>query len=162
MPGPTPTDPLVRFQAKVDHAGPTPPHRPELGPCAVWTSAVDQDGYPIFQLRSGTVRGVRWINEQHHGPLALGEVVAHHCDNPPCVRDEHHFRTSTLGNNQDRATKGRSCRGSAHPRHRWGPDAVVDVLRLKGSGQSFRQIARALSMPLGTVKTIYYGAVASA
>jgi len=48
-----------RFWAKVDKNGPVPAHRPELGPCWIWTAARFKRGYgkfgvePILNWRTG-------------------------------------------------------------------------------------------------------------
>ena|ERR1700694_1946906 len=34
-------DPMLRFWLKVNQNGPVPEHRPELGPCWVWTAALE-------------------------------------------------------------------------------------------------------------------------
>lgn len=37
--------------------------------------------------------------------------VGHHCDNPPCCRPDHLFRTTPKGNSEDMVSKGRSTVG---------------------------------------------------
>jgi hypothetical protein len=39
---------IGRFWAKVDKNGPVPTHRPDLGPCWLWTAAVMKNGYGVF------------------------------------------------------------------------------------------------------------------
>jgi hypothetical protein len=43
-------DPKERFFAKVNKNGPVPLHRPELGPCWVWTGSKTGTGYGHFYL----------------------------------------------------------------------------------------------------------------
>lgn len=45
--------PIERFLAKVDKNGEPPAHRPELGPCWLWTAAKTKRGYGKFGLRTG-------------------------------------------------------------------------------------------------------------
>lgn len=47
-----------RFWAKVNKDGPIPEHRPELGPCWVWTGSLSR-GYPILTRDGRDVRGHR-------------------------------------------------------------------------------------------------------
>lgn len=37
-----------RFWDKVDKNGPVPEHRPDLGPCHLWTASLDRRGYGKF------------------------------------------------------------------------------------------------------------------
>lgn len=39
-----------RFWSKVDKNGPVPEHRPDLGPCWLWTASIDHAGYGRFSL----------------------------------------------------------------------------------------------------------------
>lgn len=96
-----------RFWARVNKNGPIPAHRPELGPCWVWTASKYKNGYGRFQFHNrvvGTHR-VAWILT--HGPLSDGYETCHHCDNPACVRPDHLFVGTSSDNAQDRERKGR-------------------------------------------------------
>lgn len=42
-----------RFWSKVDRNGPVPEHRPDLGPCWLWTAYVDAHGYGVFSVPVG-------------------------------------------------------------------------------------------------------------
>ena len=88
-----------RFALKVDRNGPVPEHRPELGPCHVWTGNCDKSGYGYFYYHddSGKLRRTRahrWLLGHLRGKPLSREVVGkedgcHHCDNPPCVNQDH-------------------------------------------------------------------------
>ena len=88
-----------RFALKVDPNGPVPAHRPELGPCHIWTGNCDDSGYGLFYYHdeSGKLRRTRahrWLLGHLRGKPLTREVVGkedgcHHCDNPSCVRREH-------------------------------------------------------------------------
>lgn len=77
-----------RFWEKVDKNGPIPGHRPELGPCWVWTAYRDRDGYGRIS-RGGHGGPVDYANRAAFF-LAHGRwpepVAMHHCDNPACVK----------------------------------------------------------------------------
>lgn len=111
------TDPLPRrtipaeerFWAKVDKGGPAPAHRPELGPCWLWTAALTEGGYGAFRVsRALSTTAHRWSYEHDRGPIPDGVFVCHHCDVPQCVRPDHLFLGTLLVNNQDMFGKGRS------------------------------------------------------
>jgi hypothetical protein len=105
-----------RFASHVDHIGPVPPHKPELGPCWVWQACRNAAGYGETWLPghgSQLAHRVAWLLEygQWPQPCAL-----HHCDNPACVRPSHLFEGTRRDNNDDKMRKGR------HPSLRPGAD----------------------------------------
>ncbi len=117
---------LDRFWAKVDRNGPIPAHRPELGPCWMWTAADNGRGYGNL-----SVNGHRWLAHRFsytiaHGPIPDGLDVLHACDNPPCVRPEHLWVGTAKDNGRDMAQKGRvSPASNASLRANWTPDVLA-------------------------------------
>lgn len=108
-----------RFWGKVDKNGPLPTHRPELGPCWVWTGNRPDKRYgQLWTKRSDgsesntSAHRISW--ELHHGPTSSGLYVCHHCDNPACVRPTHLFLGTAADNNRDCQEKGRQARGATH------------------------------------------------
>ena len=99
-----------RFWGKVDKAGPTPAHCPELGACWLWTGRKDKYGYgTLYTGPQGAVVGEashRLSFFLAHGrwprPCAL-----HRCDNPACVNPAHLFEGDRGDNIRDCVAKGR-------------------------------------------------------
>ena len=93
-----------RFWSKVDRSG----------DCWVWTGSRTRGGYGRFRVgsRSDGSRGlapagrVAW--ELANGPVPMGLLVLHRCDNPPCVRPDHLFLGTALDNSDDMIAKGRA------------------------------------------------------
>lgn len=86
-------DPKKRFRWLVNVNGSIPSHRPDLGPCHVWTGQKTEDGYGRFHRETGTTNremayrvAIEW--ELGH-PIAEGLTPDHLCRNPPCVRPSH-------------------------------------------------------------------------
>jgi hypothetical protein len=73
-----------RFWEKVNKRGPIPAHRPELGPCWVWTAAKSR-GYGRFWLNGRFVKAHRFA----FGPIPVGLEPDHLCLNKACVRRSH-------------------------------------------------------------------------
>ena len=95
-----------RFWTKVNVEGPT--IRKELGPCSIWTGALNHKGYGQFWdgNKHRSAAQVAW--EMGHGELfPVGKISCHHCDNPGCVRWEHIYAGDNFTNQQDRVKRGR-------------------------------------------------------
>ena len=95
-----------RFFAKVNKNGPVPSHCPELGPCHVWTGAVDDRGYGRFGLRGKNERAHRVAFLLNYGRWPEPQAL-HHCDNVSCVNGSHLFEGTPKVNAEDRDAKGR-------------------------------------------------------
>lgn len=109
--------------------------------CWEWTGALNAKGYGglVRKLNGVYVVGAhRVIWTLNNGPIPAGISVLHHCDNPPCVRLSHLFLGTKSDNNKDRAAKGRSSRGPAHPKAKLTEQDVRDIRRLYSPAKSGR------------------------
>lgn len=107
-------DPLYR--ARRYHKGRTPEKRfwayvkKGAGPnaCWEWTGGKMSTGYGMFHpLPRQSILAHRYAYELHHGPIAKGCFVCHHCDNRSCVNPKHLFGGSQQDNVDDMIEKGR-------------------------------------------------------
>lgn len=134
-----PTRPLAeRFWPKVDRNGPIPTACPELGPCWLWTAAVDEHGYG--KLSGGghdgrMLRAHRVSYELRFGPVPPELRVLHRCDNPPCVNPDHLFTGTMAANAADMVARGRSASGERHSQAKLTADQVEEIRRLVAEGQ---------------------------
>lgn len=89
----TVTPPEVRFWRQVDKSGPIPAHRPELGPCWVWTGWCDKRGYGKFRPTSRQsdpkVQAHRFAYELVVDVIPAGLELDHLCRNKSCVNPAH-------------------------------------------------------------------------
>jgi hypothetical protein len=113
-----------RFWPRVNKDGPIPEHRPEIGPCWLWTGAKDGVGYGHISTGGKARNGGRMIGTHvasiiiHDGSIPDGLRALHHCDNRLCVRRSHLFVGTQQDNIRDMHTKGRA----GTPQRRRGPD----------------------------------------
>jgi hypothetical protein len=92
-----------RFLEKVDKNGPVPSHRPELGPCHLWTGCLS-GGYGHFRVNDKIEKAGRvalWLST---GNWPEG-CALHHCDNRPCVNPAHLYDGTKKNNADDRAAR---------------------------------------------------------
>lgn len=84
-----PPDPKIaaRFWSKVDKNGPG--SKPHLGPCWVWTRALQTAGYGNAWIdgTSRTAHKVAWV--WANGPVPDGLQLDHLCENRTCCRPDH-------------------------------------------------------------------------
>ena len=78
-----------RFWEKVNKEGPVPSHRPELGPCWLWTAPLTQYGYGSFHIshkrRFAHALAYEWLC----GPIPASLEPDHLCRNRACVNPLH-------------------------------------------------------------------------
>ena len=88
-----------RFFTKVDFNGPAPEYRPELGPCWLWTGAIESNGYGWFRKGDTVIRAHRYAYEVCVGPIPEGLEIDHLCRIHPCVNPAH-LEAVTMQENQ--------------------------------------------------------------
>lgn len=154
--------PLTRFWAKVD----------KTDTCWLWTGALRDDGYGVFNLGQSTVRVHRFSYELHHGPIPAGKFVCHRCDVPRCVNPAHLFAGTHADNMADRQAKGRVAagadsgmrkhpeahvRGVKHPMAKLTPERVGHIRAMRQSGLSHQKIADRVGIARTTVTDVLKG-----
>lgn len=147
-----------RFWTKVNRSGSTPAHRPELGPCWVWTAGTFRSGYGQFGVggRNGhKVSAHRLSWEMDRGPIPEGLCCLHHCDNPACVNPRHLFLGSKSDNNIDKVSKDREPRGEAHRQSKLRAADVHQIRAIENVSQS--TIARQFNISQTQVSRIRRG-----
>lgn len=105
-----PTTPVLsRIERKLV-VGSVPSHRPELGPCEIWSGSTNKRGYGVMSNKRGKsyalVHRARWI--AIFGEIPANIFVCHKCDNPPCARLSHLFLGTHDQNILDMLSKGRN------------------------------------------------------
>ena len=125
------------FWSRVEKDGPVPAHRPDLGPCWMWTGGSmtnSGDGRVMHNGKRDGAHRVSW--ELAHGPIPPGMWVLHHCDVPGCVNPAHHFLGTQTENMADASKKGRLASGDRngarkYPERRVSGPAWADYLRAR-------------------------------
>ncbi len=139
--------------------------RIQVGPgCWEWMGTKDQHRYGRFAHENRDWLAHRLAYAAFIGPIAPGELVLHHCDNPPCVSPAHLFAGSHQDNSADAANKGRFPWRQPVPEMPRLPgkgplpaDRIAEMRRLLREGYTQRQVARILGVDHSTVSRIHRG-----
>lgn len=93
---------IDRWWSHVDRNGPVPAERPDLGPCWLWTAALDVNGYGFFKVEGRMAKAHRWGWENLVAPVPPGHEVDHLCFVRACVNYERHLEPVTPAENMRR------------------------------------------------------------
>ncbi len=148
------TTPSVRFWAKVNKDGPIPAHRPELGPCWVWTASMFPNGYGQFRfIGEKYAHRIAWVFT--YGPIPIDQWVLHNCDRRSCTNPAHLFLGTPTDNVRDMQEKGRVqsvVRDTVTGQ--WKPSAVLteaDVRAIRASAATNWSLATEYGISAGYV-----------
>jgi len=130
--------------------------------CWIWTGATNHNGYGVICLGGGGGRQVRVHRLAYEllvGPIPVGLLVLHQCDNPSRVRPDHLFLGRVLDNTRDMVLKGRDgFRGEKNGRGKLSLTDVQEIRRLYTGGHvSLTKLARVFSVAKGHVWRIANG-----
>lgn len=159
-----------RFWRRVDTSGPVPAHRPELGPCWIWTGkrrTAAGFGYGVMAKLDGTHgehRAHRYSWEMANGPVPAGRFVLHACDVPECVNPAHLFVGTQLDNMRDMDAKNRRVNpsprlGEANNRARLTADKVVEIREAFAAGQTQEEIGKRYGFKQSHISNVVLGQV---
>lgn len=90
-------DPEVRFEKSTRWGTPSD-HRPDLGPCLLFTGADNGNGYGQFRHKDKNGYAHRYAWERVNGPIPDGLTVDHLCRVRRCVNVEHMELTDGVDN----------------------------------------------------------------
>lgn len=126
--------------------------------CWPWPGTRSAGGYGRVAHGGREAYAHRLSFEIHHGPIAPGMFVCHHCDNPPCVNPAHLFAGTAADNGADMAAKGRSrnggLRGTNHPQAKLTEADVLEIRRRYAKGETGVSLAREFDIQPTTVSWI--------
>jgi hypothetical protein len=150
----------ARFWAKVNKDGPIPAHRPELGPCWVWTASTMSVGYGQFYM--GKLMGAHVASWILAHDAALGDMrVLHHCDNRLCVRPAHLFAGTQLDNVRDMISKGRrtasAAKGERNSHAKLTASQVVEIRQRFEAGELGVSLAAEFGVKFNAISRIVTG-----
>jgi hypothetical protein len=132
--------------------------------CWEWKLSKLSGGYGSVKIGGKTGRAHVVAYQFAKGPVPLGEVVCHTCDNPPCCNPRHLFSGTKAENNLDRKNKGRGRsvftyrpRGEKHHMSKLTDEQRVSLKTVRESGSSYRDIGKQFGISARTAHEIVNG-----
>lgn len=111
------------------------------GECLIWSGSVHHSGYALV-WHEGVRKALHRLSwEQAHGPIPVGKIVRHRCDQKLCYRVDH----LTIGTRADNARDAVerqplwNVHGESHYRAKLTEE---DVLAIRNSTESLSVLAR--------------------
>jgi hypothetical protein len=126
--------------------------------CWNWIAGKGGGGYGHLRVHAKMMLAHRYSFERFNGPIPVGALICHRCDNPSCVNPDHLFAGTQLDNMADMHAKGRNGqpRGERSGRTKLRLTDVLLINQLIGT-RSNRKIARICGSTPGTVSNIARG-----
>lgn len=141
--------------------------------CWLWTGYLGEHGYGIFHAVEGNAIGAhRFAYILSRGPIPIGLVLLHGCDNPPCVRPDHLRPGTQQANVDDMWAKNRGPSGDRngarlHPNRiargerRWNAKLdeakVIEMRERTAAGASIGEIGAAFGVRNSVVSRVVTG-----
>ncbi|NJA56698.1 HNH endonuclease [Streptomyces sp. NEAU-H3] len=134
---------------------------PELGPCWIWTGAINQAGYGKLRANKKWSSAHRRSYEMHYGSIPDGAFVCHRCDTPSCIRPDHLFAGTAAQNTGDMFQKRRAaCQGALgeqNSHHKLTDDQVLTIRARFHRGELIRHLAAEYGLTVGSISNIVNG-----
>lgn len=135
----------------------------EASECWVWTAGCFASGYGQFRVGKRKVRAHRAYYERIVGPVPIGKILCHTCDNRPCCNPSHMYAGTHADNAADRGNRGRHGRGSKPRPGELNPAAKLTAEHVNGirlahaRGDSYAVLANRLCVSKSTIAGIIKG-----
>ena len=95
--------------------------------CWIWIATLQRQGYGVLSINCKTIRAHRLSYELHKGPIPLGLLACHSCDNRWCVNPDHIFLGTAKDNTTDMIKKNRNIKGQAHSWAKLTEQDIIDI-----------------------------------
>lgn len=129
--------------------------------CWIYQGCRDKWGYAHVGINGKRRQAHRYSYELANGPIPVGKILMHSCDNPPCVNPAHLSIGTDADNHADAKRKGRNSRGEKTRRNKLTEAQVIGIrnrLRREGPKRSnCRELAEEHGVNVGTIHAIEQG-----
>lgn len=124
--------------------------------CWIWQGWRFVAGYGGIRAFGHQYLAHRLSWEVHFGIIPEGNIVCHHCDNPPCVNPNHLFLGLPVDNSRDASNKG-TFHGELNHQSKLTAAAVRDIKIRLINGEQNTQLAREFGVTQPAISMIKTG-----
>lgn len=139
---------MERFWSKVDIKGPDE--------CWLWQAEITKNGYGKFTIGHHHIGAHRMAYELEVGIAPPNKIVRHTCDNSSCVNPAHLLLGTSKDNSQDMVKRGRSNRGSKHPKALLNEEQVLAIRQLFSGGKTIHYLSGLYAIKPRTIEAVVY------
>lgn len=108
--------------------------------CLEFQGGRDKDGYGYCKGH-GQTKAHRLSYVLSYGPIPVGMMVRHKCDNPSCVNPEHLELGTASDNMRDRSRRGRHPTGAKASQTKLTPEQRIEIVKRVRAGEVQRRLA---------------------
>ncbi|MCY7391790.1 MAG: HNH endonuclease [Leptolyngbyaceae cyanobacterium CAN_BIN12] len=128
--------------------------------CWEWIGCIETNGYGTFVIEHQTkVAAHRFSLAMATNRTELTLLACHKCDNPTCVNPDHLYWGTSAENNQDRADRNRTAKGTQINTNKLSESQVREIRELLKGSISIRGIAKDYGVSHSTIARIRDGKI---
>lgn len=125
--------------------------------CWEWSASRTDTGYGKMVVNGRLERAHRVSYEMHFGPIPVGKIVMHKCDNRGCVNPHHLVVGTKKENAMDMVAKLRGTHGELQPTSKLTADLVLRIRSEYRPGYTtLKDIADKYGIVFQTVSAIFH------
>lgn len=123
--------------------------------CWEWNTNIQKNGYAKTSYKRKSIHCHRLSHIIFLGEIPIGMDVCHKCDNRRCVNPKHLFLGTRKENMQDAVSKNRQAKGFTLPHTKLSKEDITEIINLKASGISTKDISVKFNICVQYVNQIY-------
>lgn len=142
-------EPVTRFWSSVDVG--------DSEHCWEWKRGRVKTGYGSTWWKGKIIKTHRMAYILTYGEIAVGLLVRHRCDNPPCCNPRHLEIGTAADNSRDKRSRGREARGEQTRVAKLAAKDIPMIRRMVQEGTSYAETAKAFGVCKSTIVSVISG-----
>lgn len=120
--------------------------------CWIWLGTLCKNGYAQLATTKGkTERAARVSYTVNIGPIPVGKIICHTCDNRACINPDHIYAGTHATNGADAVRRGRTLMGELNHSARL---RFADIPNIRADGRHQQTIADEYGVARSTISAI--------
>jgi hypothetical protein len=122
--------------------------------CLEWTGTLWATGYGMIRYNRRAYKAHRFNWELCYGPIPVGLLVRHKCDNRRCLEPSHLELGTQADNMKDCVERGRASMGTRHPDSILNSELVRFIRQEHAKGRANADIGREIQVDRSIVRAV--------